>query len=369
MKPTRSRSRDPTRARRLRPSEKKQLLRLKRQRANAVNAQHARIVLLSRGGLRNRTIAEQVDCSPQWVRTVIRRFNADGVSGIVWYPFFNACDAPRKFFSDVREQIIEIALSPPQSLIGMQQWSLPKLHDYLIEQKIVPSISIEWLRQLLQRAHVRLRRTKTWKESSDPHFHAKWQAIRRLYRRRPLGGRRLCVDEFGPLRLQPRHGRCFACPDRLRVHRIRANYKRPKEMRHFLAFYDLETGRLYGQFTKRKTAVQWLRFLKWVRSRYPSSQRLHIVTDNYGTHLTVTITLWAMAHNVQFYHTPTNASWLNRIESHFTALKQFAMKPSDFRSYEDLQQAIESYLTWHNRRRPLSCLSWQEYKRRYKNAA
>ncbi len=54
MKPTRSRSRDPTRARPLRPSEKKELLRMKRQRANAVNARHARIVLLSRGGLRNR---------------------------------------------------------------------------------------------------------------------------------------------------------------------------------------------------------------------------------------------------------------------------------------------------------------------------
>jgi transposase len=353
----------------LRPSEKKGLLRLKRQRANTVNARRARIVLLSRGGLRNRTIAEQVGCSPQWVRTTIRRFNADGVLGIIWYPFFNACDAPRKFFDNVREQILEIALSPPQTLIGMQQWSLAKLRDYLIEQKIVPSISIEWLRQLLHRFHVRLRRTKTWKESTDPHFPSKYRAIRRLYRRRPAGGRRLCVDEFGPLRLQPRHGRCFACPERLRVHRIRANYERPKAMRHFLAFYDLETGRLYGRFTKSKTATQWLAFLKWVRSRYPSQQRLHIVTDNYPTHVSATIASWAMAHNVQFYFTPTNASWLNRIESHFTALKQFAMKPSDFRSFEDLQQAIESYLGWHNGRRPLSCRSWQEYKRSHKNAA
>jgi transposase len=369
MKPTRSKSRDPTRARLLRPSEKKELLRLKRQRANTVNARRARIVLLSRGGLRNRNIAEQVDCSPQWVRTTIRRFNADGVLGIIWYPFFNACDAPRKFFDDVREQILEIALSPPQTLIGMQQWSLCKLRDYLIEQKIVPSISIEWLRQLLHRFHVRLRRTKTWKESTDPHFRSKREAIRRLYRRRPDGGRRLCVDEFGPLRLQPHHGRCFACPDKLRVHRIRANYERPKDMRHFLAFYDLETGRLHGRFTTSKTATQWLAFLKWVRSRYPSQQRLHIVTDNYPTHVGAAIASWAMALNVQFYFTPTNASWLNRIESHFTALKQFAMKPSDFRRYEDLQHAIESYLAWHNGRRPLSCVSWPEYRRSHKNAA
>jgi transposase len=369
MKPTRNKSRDPTQARPLRRSEKKELLRLKRQRANTVNSRRARIVLLSRGRLRNRTIAERVDCSPQWVRTTIRRFNADGVLGIIWYPFFNACDAPRKFFDDVREQIIEIALSPPQALIRMQQWSLPKLRDYLIEQKIVPSISIEWLRQLLHRSHVRLRRTKTWKESTDPCFHAKAAAIKRLYCRRPEGGRRLSLDEFGPLRLQPHHGHCFACPDRLRVHRIRANYERPKAMRHFLAFYDLETGRLYGRFTKSKTATQWLAFLKWVRSRYPSQQRLHIVTDNYPTHVGAAIASWAMAHNVQFYFTPTNASWLNRIESHFTGLKKFAMKPSDFRSFEEGQQAIEAYLAWFNRRRPLSCVSWKEYQRNQKKAA
>ena len=36
----------------LRPHEKKKLLRMKGQRTNAVNGRHARIALLSRGGLR-----------------------------------------------------------------------------------------------------------------------------------------------------------------------------------------------------------------------------------------------------------------------------------------------------------------------------
>ena len=360
---------DTIKARPLRPHEKKKLLHFKRQRANTVNSRHARIILLSRGGRCNRVIAGAVDCSPQWVRTVIRRFNADGIWGILWYPFFNAPNGPRKFFHDVREQIIDIALSPPKSLIGMQQWSLPKLHDYLIEQKIVPSISVEWLRQLLRRAKVRLRRTKTWKESTDPLFEQKRRAIRRLYRQRPKGGRRLCVDEFGPLRLQPRQGHCFASKGKRRVERIPANYDRGKEMRHFLAFYDLETGRLDGLVTKRKTAVQWLAFLKWVRSQYPLSERLHIVTDNYCTRFTAEVAMWVMTNNVQFYFTPTNASWLNRIESHFTALKKFAIRPSDFHSFEEVEQAIKSYLAWHNGRRPISQQSWQEHRRAQKQAA
>src|SRR5581483_10609046 len=144
------------------------------------------------------------------VRQIIHRFNEDGVGGIMWYPWWQTRDTPRKFLADVREQIAEVASSPPKELIGMNQWSLPKLRDYLVEQKIVANISVEWLRQCLHRWKIRLRRTKTWKESADPDFTRKYRAIRRLYRKRPANGRRLCLDEFGPLNLQPRHGNCYA---------------------------------------------------------------------------------------------------------------------------------------------------------------
>jgi hypothetical protein len=57
-------------------------------------------------------------------------------------------------------------------------------------------------------------------------------------------------------------------------------------VRHFLAYYDLETDRLYGRFTWHKKAKDFLSFLRWVRSRYPRGQKLYIVVDNYGPHIT-----------------------------------------------------------------------------------
>jgi transposase len=360
---------DKIKVRVLRPHEKTKLLRMKRQRTNTTNARHARIVLLSRGGLSNRAIAERVDCTATWVRTVIHRFNADGVPGITWYPFYQERHTPRRFTAEVREQIMEIALSSPKVLIGMNQWSMPKLRDYLIQQGIVSGISVEWLRQLLRRYKVRLRRTKTWKESTDPQFLAKYRAIRRLYRKRPANGRRLSIDEFGPLNLQPRHGQCLACNGKLGVRRLRATYNRKGGVRHFLAFYDLETDRLYGRFTSSKTWVQFLSFLKWVRRRYPVTEKLHIVLDNYGPHTKAEVAVWAFGHNVRFYFTPTQASWLNRIECHFTALKKFALETSDHRSHPEQQEAIESYLQWRNRRRLVAKMSWKQYKRQQRQAA
>lgn len=81
----------------LRPYEKEKLHRMKRQRANAVNCRHARIILLSRGRVPNREIAERVDCTPTWVRHVIHRFNEDGIGGILWYPWWQRRDTPRKW--------------------------------------------------------------------------------------------------------------------------------------------------------------------------------------------------------------------------------------------------------------------------------
>jgi len=71
-----------------------------------------------------------------------------------------------------------------------------------------------------------------------------------------------------------------------------------------------------------------------------------------------------MTHNVKFYFTPTNASWLNRIECQFTALKKFALENSDFRTHPEQQEAIESYLAWRNGRREIAIESWRSHIRR-----
>lgn len=358
---------DKVRVRPLRPYEQKKLHRLKRQKSNAVNSRHARILLLSRGGVKNRDIGQRCDCTPQWVRVVIHRFNGHGLDGILWYPWMCGKGKRSRFKADVLEQIAEVALSSPVALIGMTRWSLTKLRDYLVEQEVIARISCAWLRTLLRRLGVRWRRTKTWKESTDPEFIHKHRRIKRLYRRRPENGRRICIDEFGPLNLLPRAGGCLAGRGK-KVKRHRATYSRKGGVRHLIAAYDLESDKLLGRFYARKTWVQFLDFLRWLRRRYRQGQTLHIVLDNYGPHLKAEVVAWARQHKVKFYLTATNASWMNRIESQFTELKEFALNNSDYRSHEALQEAIELYMKWRNRERPISRQNWREFKRQQRAA-
>ena len=91
--------------------------------------------------------------------------------------------------------------------------------------------------------------------------------------------------------------------------------------------------------------------------------------DNYGPHLKSEVQMWAALHKIRFYFTPTDASWLNRIECHFTGLKKFALTASDYRTHQEQQQAIKDYLDWRNRNRSLSMQSWKAHKRGHKPVA
>lgn len=346
-------------ARTLRPWEGRKLHQLKRQLSNAVNCRHARIILLSRGGVKNREIAQRAGCTPQWVRIIIHRFNSGGIDAITWYPYYCARRGPGKFMAEITEQIAEIALSPPATLIGMSVWSLAKLREYLIAQKIVPSISLEWLRQILHERGVRWRHTKTWKESADPDFWPKYRRIRRLYAHRPQGGRRISVDEFGPLNLLPRHGMHYAKGNH--VDRHRATYNRTGGVRHLMGAYDLERDTLVGTFVERKNWTTFLGFLQWLRRCYRADETLHVILDNASFHLKAEVLEYAASHRIRFYFTPTSASWLNRIECHFTALRKFTLDNTDYRSHADMQAAIGRYLDWRNRRRKISLTNWKLY--------
>ena len=358
---------DKIKARKLKPWEGIKLKRMKRQLTNSVNRLHARIILLSSGVCSNRQIAEFCGCTATWVRQIIHRFNRGGIEAICWYPYYCGRAGPRKFFSDVTEQICEIALSPPKKLIAMSVWSLEKLRQYLIEQNIVDSISLEWLRKILRRCRVRWRHSKSWKDSDDPQFWPKYRRIRRLYGKRPKGGRRICVDEFGPMNLLPRHGKHYAQIGH--VDRHRATYSRKGGVRYMFGAYDMERDTLVGIFAAKKNWVSFLAFLKWLRRRYPSGEVLHIVLDNAGYHLKKEVQKYAMTHKIKFYWTPTNASWLNRIECHFTAMKKFTLDNTDYRSHEEQQAAIEQYLKWRNRQRDISIENWKSYKRNRKKVA
>jgi transposase len=219
----------------------------------------------------------------------------------------------------------------------------------LVAEVVVTDISHEGLRGLLREEGVRFQAVRTWKRSNDPDFQAKRDRIVELYELAAAGRAVvICLDEFGPLNLQPQPGgKCWA--PRAKPRRIRATYTRPHGVRHLIAAYDIGADKLYGHIKKRKTRVEFLAFWRYIRSLHPTETRLHFVLDNFSPHLGEKIRDWAQANNVELAYTPFYGSWLNRIEAQFRALRYFTLAGTDHPDHATQARLIRRYIAWRNR--------------------
>lgn len=327
--------------------EGNRLLRIvRRGSGSVVTWRRAQIVLLSAQRMPATRISEVVFTDPDTVREVIRNFNRDGFEAL--YPRY-AGGRPPTFTLPQRRRIKKIALSVPTDLgRPFATWSLAKLADYLVAEGVVTDISHEGLRQLLREEGVSFQAVRTWKRSTDPNFETKKNRILELYDLAETGAAIvICLDEFGPLNLQPQPGGKAWAPI-AKPRRIRATYTRPHGVRHMIGAYDVTRDRLYGHIRRRKTRVEFLAFCRYIRTLHPTSTRLHFILDNFSPHLGEQVRAWAAANNVELAYTPHYGSWLNRIEAQFKALRYFALNGTDHPDHATQARLIRRYIAWRN---------------------
>jgi transposase len=324
------------------------------------------MVLLAAQSMSATRIAAVTFTSDDRVREMIHNFNTDGFDSL--YPKYRG-GRPRTFTSAERREIKKIALSTPvEHDLPFSTWSLTKLAEFLVAEGVVDDISHEGLRMLLREQGVSFQRIKTWKSSRDPDYAVKKARVEHLYAiadgevdPEPGDPRAVyCLDEFGPLNLQPHPGRQWAgrggrhkTRGRQPRPRRRATYHRHGGVRHLFSAYELGRDQLYGHIKPTKNRSKFLEFARYLRSLRPREQRIAIVCDNFSPHLSARVDdrvgRWAEENNVEIAYTPTNSSWLNRIEAQFTALRYFALDGTDHASHKQQGSMIRRYIIWRNR--------------------
>ena len=356
------------RVREISNDEGNRLLRIvRRSSGSVVTWRRAQMVLLSAQGMDVEQISKVAFTSPDRVRDVINNFNDDAFDSL--YPKY-AGGRPPTFTLPQRQQVKKIALSRPQDhRLPFSTWSLTKLAEFLVAEGVVDDISHEGLRDLLRKEGVSFQVIKTFKQSNDPDYEAKKNRVLELYDiadgKAPPGPDDpsvvICMDEFGPLNLVPRPGKQWApvvgskdkgSPASPRRRRRRATYNRTQGVRHLMAALDLGTDKMYGHVKLNKNRTTFLA-CRYLRSLYPSEVRITIVLDNFSPHLSTKkdqrVGEWATANNVELAYVPTNASFLNRIECQFTALRYFTLDGTDHRTHEEQNSMIRRYIAWRNR--------------------
>jgi transposase len=296
----------------------------------------ARIILAIAQGAQDKQIATQLKVHRFTVALWRRRVREQGI-GCVWE---TASGRGRKscYGAAVTARIVEATLqSKPK---GSTHWSTRTLAE-------VQKVSKNTIHRIWQEHQLKPHLTKSFKLSRDPKFLEKLTDVVGVYLTPPQNAVVLCVDEKSQIqaldRTQPglplKPGRCGT---------FTHDYKRNGTTTLFAALHVLE-GRVIGQCYPRHRHQEFLKFLRRLDAEFPGDVELHLILDNYGTHGHERVRRWLTKHPRFVLHfIPTSASWLNLVERWFAELSGKAVRRGAFRSVEELQCAIQEFLTAWN---------------------
>ena len=190
-------------------------------------------------------------------------------------------------------------------------------------------------------------RIRTFKRSIDPAFAAKLEDIVGLYVEPPAHSLVLSIDEKSQIqaldRTQPglpiKPGKAGT---------MTHDYVRNGITTLFAALNVLD-GTVLGRCMQRHRHQEFLRFLNAIEAAVPAGKVIHVILDNYGSHKHPKVIAWLARHpRWTFHFTPTSGSWLNAVETFFSALTRRRLKRGTFHSVIDLQAAIHRYIAEHN---------------------
>src|SRR6202050_3509161 len=227
----------------------------------------SQIVLAAAAGRANQQIAADLKVPQVTVGKWRRSFAALGLDGL--------CDAPRsgrppKHDAAVWQKVQTLACQRPES---QGRWTVRTLaRKFALPHSTVHAI--------LNASKLQPHRIRTFTFSPDPEFEPKLLDIVGLYLNPPENALGLCIDEKPGIQALDRTQPLLP----LRAKRPRAWTN--EYVRHgthtLLAALEIATGQVLGE-VKRRTTVNFLRFLNQVVSNYPQRE-LHVILDNLNIH-------------------------------------------------------------------------------------
>jgi len=257
--------------------------------------------------------------------------------------------ASRSFPPEVALHLVKMACERPEERgRSLSFWDCQELATQLVAEAIVPHISVETVRRILEDHHLKPWRYHLWlspKVPRDEAFAAAVAEICDLYTR-PLAADEmvLCVDEKTSLQPRPRKSPTLAAQPKRPV-RVEHEYRRAGALNLFAAF-DTRTGRVYGRTAERKRQVEFIAFLEQLDREIPAAiTTIHVVLDNLVMHKGQQVRAWLAKHpRCVFHHPPVHCSWMNQAEQWFSILQRKRLRIADFADKAALAARLAAFI-------------------------
>jgi transposase len=300
-------------------------------------ALRARIVLLAGAGRPNHAIAQELQVSRPTVLLWRGRFAQAGVPGLVK-------EARRpgrkpKLSPDKIKAVVEATLQTTP--VGATHWSLRTMAK-------AQGLSRMAVQRIWKAHRLQPHRVETFKLSRDPQFVEKLRDVVGLYLNPPDRAWVLSVDEKSQIQALDRTAPLLPLRPGIPA-RQSHDYTRHGTTTLFAALSLLD-GKVIGECLPRHRSREFIRFLDKIDDETPPQLDLHLIVDNYATHKSPPVKRWLKQHpRFHFHFIPTSSSWLNLVERWFGEITRKRIRRGTFQSVPELIEAIEAYLTEHNR--------------------
>lgn len=300
------------------------------------HVQRAQIIVLSAERLTVQAIAGRVGVSRPCVWRWQQRFGEEGVEGLTRDKTRPPGKAP--LGTTVTARVLALTCSQPPG--ALTHWTGRSVAGII-------GISLRSVQRIWEAHRLQPHRLRTFKKSNDPAFAAKVEDIVGLYMSPPAHAIVVSIDEKSQIqaldRTQPglplKPGKCAT---------MTHDYKRNGTTTLFAAL-NVFDGTVLGRCMSRHRHQEFIRFLNAVEKAVPAGKIIHAILDNYATHKHPKVLEWLADHpRWTFHFTPTSASWLNAVESFFSALTRKALRRGVFKSVPDLQKTIRDYIKRQN---------------------
>ena len=299
-------------------------------------AVRARILLMLADRVRPSHIATRLALSRNHVHYWMRRYLAQGVSGVLH-------DAPRpgrrkRITAEHVATIVNTTLrtTPPAAT----HWSTRTMAR-------AQGVSEKTIRNIWHQHGLQPHRVTRFKLSKDPHFVDKLRDVVGLYLNPPEKAVVFCVDEKSGIQALDRTRPVLPLQPRI-PERQTHDYIRHGTTCLYAALRLLD-GTVFGTCRPKRDTKEFVRFLDGVERATPGDDAIHVILDNLSTHKSPPVQRWLRRHpRVHFHFIPTSSSWLNLVERWFGEITRDRIRRGTFDSVPALIAAIQDYLRHYN---------------------
>ena len=313
----------------------------------------ALVVLASRKGISLRGIAQTLHKSGNAVSRYWRTYQELGAEHLL------SAKTPRlgKVADEAtRKALFEVLHAPPSAHgVNRTTWKMDDLRQVLMGQGI--DLCRETIRKIIKDAGYRWRQARVVLTSNDPEYREKLQRMTAILSGLKPGERFFSIDEFGPFAVKMRAGRVLAGPGQ--VPSV-PQFQKSKGCLILTAALELSTNQVTHFYSAKKNTGEMLRmldrllveyagcdklYLSWDAASWHDSQALHdrVAAINGGT--------YRKGHHtplVELVPLPSQAQFLNVIESVFSGMAKAIIHSSDYQSVDEAKAAIDRYFRERN---------------------